>query len=131
MPATLTQLSGGYSLATSSRATTSAAGTNEDSLVIPAGFFFVLLSLRATHADTVARTVEFFVDDGTDVYASPSPSSAVRTSVAPAPDGLTWDGKLYLPAGWRVGVRMYAMVVGKTISWQATAIQCAIGGSIL
>ncbi len=132
MTLTSTNLSGDYNLVMDINSATSAAGDNTATTTVPAGVFWVLQSVRITHADTAARTVEVGITDGTTQYASLTADGKTRmASVAATPDGFSWNGKLYVPSGHVVACRIYSMTASKAVAWQIAAVQCPNNGVIL
>jgi hypothetical protein len=92
---------------------------------IPTGRLWLLQSLYVRNEEdgTVDATLLLIDDTGTDHARFAQPDQH-QTPVPLGPHkDLTWNGELWVPAGWRVGVRLENMAGGARCHWRYTAIE--------
>jgi hypothetical protein len=92
---------------------------------IPAGRLWLLQSLYVRNEEdvTVDATLLLVDDSGTDHARFAAPDQH-QTPVPLGPHkDLTWTGELWVPASWRVGVRLENMAGGARCHWRYTAIE--------
>ena len=113
---------------------TSIPGTNVSSRPkegVPAGKLWLLQSIyvhngepETEDAEMVGGTLLLIDDSGTDhARFGNQGASGITPAYVPGSSELSWTGQLYVPAGWKVGVRLEGMAGGSGCHWRYTAIE--------
>ncbi|MDP8931093.1 MAG: hypothetical protein M3O70_21600 [Actinomycetota bacterium] len=108
---------------------TSAAGQNvssRPSAGVPAGEVWEVFGLYAINNEAQANKVHFVTIDPDGLRYVSVPDGPIPS--IPAGEEVGWSGRLYLPAGWKIGVRFPAMAGGVAgNAWRFTALAIAHG----
>jgi hypothetical protein len=107
---------------------TSSAGLNVSNSTVPAGLMWLVYALRLSVTDTGAtNNYEFYFDDGATSHGCMhDPGGAAPTQAGSNLAGMNfgWTGQLWLPAGWRVGIKLLNCVGGiASNNWQFMAFE--------
>ena len=92
---------------------------------IPAARLWMLQTLYVFNGEAapVDATLLLLDDSGTDHARFAAPDQHLVPVPLPPGQALTWTGELWVPAGWRVGVRLDGMAGGARCHWRYTAIE--------
>ena len=103
----------------------SKAGTNVSSRPkdgVPAGKLWLLQSIYVHNGEpeAVEGTLLLIDDSGTDHARF---AYGITPAYVAGRSELSWTGQLYVPAGWKVGVRLEHMAGGSQCHWRYTAVE--------